>query len=476
MCPLRYYPMPRRSTEPTYLRFELVRYARAHGVKPAARQFGTTVKTVRKWLRRWEPGSLRGLADHSRAPIHPRQGITERQRRQAVRLKLRLPSWGAARMKRDFSLALSEKALRRIWREEGLLKRKRRKHRTKQCLREVKRAWRLFEQRCVDTKDLCDIPELWAQAKALGLPRYQYTAREVTSGWRYLSFAQECTLAYSKLFAEVVLEHLQSCGVKSRDSRLQTDNGCESVGHWQSRSDSQFTAAVEVVKGLRHTRCPPRAHAWQSDVETAHRLVEDEFYEVERFTSRADFIAKTGAYNLWFNVGRRNRGEEHKTPWELIHEREPKVDPAVCALPPIYLDELFMRKLDSKLMWGYDVIPTLDQFTDVLAKVYDGGFQFRDGNQFHIVAGALCFRFFDEADAGHDYPAHLWADFAFRGPEPADEGVVLRRRDGGRRLRECWVSPEPNRSCSLFNAASTALRTAGTVPTVDWVRHTLSNM
>lgn len=52
MCPLRYYPMPRRMTEPTYLRFELVRYAREHGVKPAARQFGTTVKTVRKRLRR----------------------------------------------------------------------------------------------------------------------------------------------------------------------------------------------------------------------------------------------------------------------------------------------------------------------------------------------------------------------------------------------------------------------------------------
>lgn len=53
--------MPRRTTEPTYLRFELVRYAREDGVKPAARQFGTTVKTVRKRLRRWEPGSLRGL-------------------------------------------------------------------------------------------------------------------------------------------------------------------------------------------------------------------------------------------------------------------------------------------------------------------------------------------------------------------------------------------------------------------------------
>jgi transposase len=357
MCPLRYYPMLRRTTEPTYLRFELVRFAREHGVKPAAREFGTTPKTVRKWLRRWEPGSLRGLADRSRAPICPRRGITTGQRRRAVSLKRKLPSWGARRMKRDFALGLSEKALRRIWREEGLLRRKRRKHKTKQCLREVKRAWRLFEQMSVDTKDLCDIPELWAQAQRLGLPRYQYTAREVTSGWHYVSYAQECTLAYAKLFAEVLLSHLKSCGVKFRHSRLQTDNGCEFVGNWQARHDSEFTKAVEAVNGLRHTRCPPRAHTWQSDVETAHRIIEDEFYEVERFSSRSDFLAKAAAYNLWFNVARRNGGKEHQTPWEIIHDKEPKVAPAICALPPVFLDELFMKKLDAKLQWGYDVIP-----------------------------------------------------------------------------------------------------------------------
>lgn len=51
MCPLRYYPMLRQSKDPVRLRFELVRYARAHGIKPAAREFGATVRTVSKWLR-----------------------------------------------------------------------------------------------------------------------------------------------------------------------------------------------------------------------------------------------------------------------------------------------------------------------------------------------------------------------------------------------------------------------------------------
>ena len=166
MCPLRYYPMLRRSTEPTYLRFELVRFAREHGIKPAARHFSTTVKTVRKWLRRWEPGSLRGLEDRSRAPLHPRRGITAAQRRELSRSSASsLVGRGAhearlrwrSRRRRSAHLARG-----------GSVEEKRRKHKTKQCLREVKKMWRLFEQTCVDTKDLCDIPELWAQAQPWG--------------------------------------------------------------------------------------------------------------------------------------------------------------------------------------------------------------------------------------------------------------------------------------------------------------------
>jgi len=357
MCPLGYYTMLLRSKDRTYLRFELVRYAREHGIKPAARQFSTTVKTVRKWLRRWQPGSLQGLQDQSRAPLHPRQGITARARRRAITLKRQLPSWGAARIKRDFSLTLSAKALCRIWRAEGLLRKKRRKHKTKQCLREVKRRWRLFEQTSIDTKELCDIPELWPQAQRHHLPLYQYTAREVTSGWQYIAYAQECTAAYSKLFAEIIITHLLRCGVKFKRSRFQTDHGCEFVGNWQARRDSEFTQVVESTKGLSHTTCPVRAHTWQADVETAHRIIEDEFYEVEGFSSRANFLAKARAYNLWFNVARRNSGKENRTPWEIIQEKEPEVSAAVCALPPVYLDELFMKRLDSKLRWGYDLIP-----------------------------------------------------------------------------------------------------------------------
>ncbi|MFN3476063.1 MAG: hypothetical protein ACK4Z6_00700 [Candidatus Methylomirabilales bacterium] len=68
------------------------------------------------------------------------------QRHRAITLKRQRPSWGAARIKRTFALPLSDKALRKIWHQEGLMKQKRRKHKTKQDLRAIKAPWRLFEQ------------------------------------------------------------------------------------------------------------------------------------------------------------------------------------------------------------------------------------------------------------------------------------------------------------------------------------------
>ena len=51
----------------------------------------------------------------------------------------------------------------------------------------------------------------------------------------------------------------------------------------------------------QHLRIPPAAHTYQSDVETVHRLVEDEFFDLEDFSSRGEFLAKVQTYQLYFN-------------------------------------------------------------------------------------------------------------------------------------------------------------------------------
>lgn len=357
MCPTKYYTNMRQSKDPKLLRYEMMRYAKAHGVKPTARVFNTTPKTVRKWFSRWQPGSLRGLEDRRKAHKNKPSRIDPKQRELAIQLKGKLKGWGAQRIKRDFSLTISDKAIRKIWKEEGLLRRKRRKHKTKNDLRKIKAKWRLFQQTDIDTKHLYDIPEYWIQMKKHHLPLYQYTAREVVSGMMFVGYGSECTLTYANLFAETLIDHLKKCGVKLKNSRFQTDNGSEFIGSWSAKEPSIFTQTVNSEKGLVHDTIPPGAHTYQADVETVHGIIEDEFYEIENFSSPQAFLAKATQYVIWFNVARKNSYKGYKTPWEIIHQRDPTISPQVAILPAMSLDQIWRKKSPRTTKGGYDIIP-----------------------------------------------------------------------------------------------------------------------
>jgi transposase len=333
----------------------MVQFAQEQGVKPAARAFGATPKTVRKWLARYD-GRFESLADHSRAPRRRPRKLTPQAEARIVDLKTRLPRWSAKRLRHDFDLPWSEKAIRRVFRDHHLARRwRRRKHETKRCLREAKKRWRLFQQIDIDTKHLNDIPEYWGRLKTLRLPRYQYTARDVTTGLLFLGYADELSLSYATLFAQRILKHLEACGLRRLRTTWQSDNGAEFVGSWQAKHDSSFTKAVEAVHGHTHRTIPPGQHRFQADVETVHSLMETEFFEIEPFRDRADFLAKATSYNLFFNLARKNSGKENKTPWELVLEKRPKAHPFLPLLAPVYLDLLAIKHLHSSSARGYDV-------------------------------------------------------------------------------------------------------------------------
>lgn len=350
-----YWPMMQHRRDIRYWRLHLVQFAQAHGNKPAARAFGGTVKTVRKWRRRYN-GTLDSLADQSKAPKHPAHPLNVKACEKALALKRKLITFGAHRIKRDFKLPLSEKTIRRLWHENGLLKQIRRKHRTKQDLRAVKAQWKLFEQSCVDTKDLIDIPEYYTAMRTYRLPKVQYTFREVKSGLQFIAYASERSLLFSELFIDVVLSHLKVCGIRFKHSRIQSDNGSEFIGSWQARHESGFTQTVHATHGLSHTTIPPKAHTWQADVETVHGLIENEFYRIESFDSMTRFMDKATQYILYFNIARPNSYKNNQTPWQIIHQLNSTIHPKIVTLPAFYLDHLWKFKLEKNIKRGYDLI------------------------------------------------------------------------------------------------------------------------
>ena len=356
MCPYTYYSIMRKSKDKKQLRYQMVISVEKHGIKPTARYFRTTVKTIQKWYRRWLEQGYAGLEELSRRPHHSPLATPQEERKMLVKLKKKYKRIGADMIKVIEDIPRSARTMRKVWREEGISSRKRRKkHLTKQNLREVKKKWALFQQIDEDTKDLIDIPEYWPQMKEKRLPKVQYSARDVTSGMSYFAFADDRSLIYATLFTAYLNWYLQKVGVDLSKTTRQTDNGSEYIGSWQAKKSSVYTKAVESVSGQIHSTIFPGAHRFQSDVETYHNLVEMEFYEVEDFKNRSDFLNKAYSYQLFFNLMRPNSYKENKTPWQLAKEKDSKVSIEVAKIPPVFLDDLLREKLDFLSKGGYDV-------------------------------------------------------------------------------------------------------------------------
>ena len=323
----------------------MVKHALAYGVKPTASVFDATPKTVRKWLRRYQQERLAGLNELPRIPLTCPHKTSPAMERKVVHLRKRYPFMGAKRLKREHNLSCSHEAIRRILNEHGLVKKRRKKNKRKKDLAKIKRKWRLFGQLTVDTKYLNDIPHYWPQMKAMGLPKYQFTAREVRSGLMYLGFANDRTATHGCLFGRILCEHLFRCGIDMKKLKFQTDNGSEFIGCFrQDRTRGGFETTVEAF-GSRHKRIPPRAWSYNSDVETVHSTIEDEFYDLENFQSIKDFHQRVASYQAWYNLVRVNSNKDYKTPWQIIKELRPKTDLALARMPPFKIGTQVFRLL-----------------------------------------------------------------------------------------------------------------------------------
>jgi len=356
MCPYTYYDVMRKSKDPRWIRYQMVLSVEKKGIKQTARDFRVSRTTVRKWYRRYLEQGYRGLEELSRRPKHSPNAVPPQERKKLVKLKKKYKRLGADTIKLLENLTRSARTIRKVWREEGVSSRRRRKkYKTKQNLREEKRRWQLFQQIDEDTKYLTDIPEYYFQMMKLGLPRFQYTARDVTTGLLYMGFAQERSLTNATLFAEYLNTALTRCGADLSRTLRQTDNGAEYIGHPLAKEPSAYTVAIESIEGQIHETIPAGAHTFQSDVETAHNLVEMEFFEIENFEDRDDFLRKAATYQLFFNLLRPNSYKENKTPWQLAKEKQPKLPKKIAMIPPVFIEDLMENDLENLAQGGHDV-------------------------------------------------------------------------------------------------------------------------
>jgi transposase len=347
------------------LRLKIIRCAIAEGIKPAARTFFTTPKTVRNWLRRYQQERLAGLNELPRIPLSCPHKTSPKMEQKIVALRKQYPFMSAKRMKRELNIPCSHTAIGRILKEHGLTLKRKKKHKTKKDLREVKRHWKLFGQFSVDTKELKDIPHYWPQMKNLALPKYQFTAREIRSGLMFLGYANEKTAYNACLFARILCNHLKNCGIELEGMKFQTDNGSEFIGCY--RQDKTRDGFEKVIEGFaaKHKRIPIKAWSYNSDVETVHSTIEDEFFDLENFENIKDFHQRVASFQAYYNIVRENSNKDFKSPWQIIKNLRPKTPIELVRLPPIMLDWIgpdYITREEVALR-GYDV-PWLPSYSD----------------------------------------------------------------------------------------------------------------
>jgi len=339
------------------IRLKMVEQASKVGISQTAREFKTTRLTVRKWVKRYGEEGLRGLEEHKRAPKHiPHKTSCEIEAR-VIELRRTHPAWGPERLKMHYDIPVSAKAIGRIIRQAGLVRKKKKKWKKQRDLRELKKSLKPYEFIQVDTKDLFDIEKYWPQMRALGLPRYEFTARDVRTGGEWHAYGMTKDSTNAAIFALYLLAQLEHYGVNMSEVIIQTDNGTEFIGNvLKKKGRSGFMRVLEEYK-VKHSRIPPRACTWQSDVEAFHRLVEDELYDIEEYKNQDEFLAKAYAYQLYFDFKRKNRYKGNKTPVEILKETGSSILPQVFNLPPIILDNF----IDDFIKGGYHV-RTSDSF------------------------------------------------------------------------------------------------------------------
>jgi hypothetical protein len=189
-------------------------------------------------------------------------------------------------------------------------------------------------------KHLYDIPEFYPVMKLLHLPEYELTARDIISGTTFISYADENTTTNAGIFAEYVIEHLKYYGVDVTKVEFQYDNGSEFIGNVSKKEGkTPFQNRIDFHK-LSHGRIPVASPTFNSDVESFHRIVEQEFYSCETFENHIQFFAKAYSYLLFYNYFRPNSWKENQCPWAIVQKAIPEINKNVLNLKPIHLDPL----------------------------------------------------------------------------------------------------------------------------------------
>lgn len=333
-----------------FLHYQMYLLAMEYGTSEAARRLDTTTKTIRLWRDRYLADKETGLKNKSRVgqthPLSMPQSvvdaiITERQKR---------GNPGARTIINNLKLKYSAKTVHKVIKRNCEVKKHRTRYRKKMDMSTIKAQYKPFEKIQIDTKYYNDIPEQYAAYKAGHIPRFQLTARDYRTGMVLLGFTNYKDAVSTAIFADYVIGYLKGLGYEPNEVVFQTDNGTEFIDPL-GRQTTLFETIV-AEQGIGYVRIPPKAPRFNSDVESFHNTIENEFLNIEKFTSLVEFVIKAFIYQTYYNHIRKIRTRGNKSPVQIYAEIGKNVRHSKLCFLPIFCD-MFRKDFLANHTHGY---------------------------------------------------------------------------------------------------------------------------
>jgi transposase len=271
-----------------------------------ASRLGMSGRTLRRYARAYGLGGVRGLSPR---PIRGRQAIAIRGcLAQRILGWRRRYQWGAeviqAHLLHDHGVRLGCYRIERFLRKQGLLRKVRRKKKSKHVRKVTVDHPGQFTQ--IDVKYVTRVLKSGARA-------YVYSFVDHASKWRFKRAYEMFGNLQTKRFMEDLLR-----AVPFSIRMIQSDNGAEFTNRFLSHLDDPKAHLLDQIcqaHGIRHKLIPPGEKELQGLVERNHRQDDEELYHrlERRIETVAGLNTELDTYVAWANACRRRKALHWKT-------------------------------------------------------------------------------------------------------------------------------------------------------------------
>ena len=276
-------------------RLEMVRSAHEIGIKPTARLYKCSKNVVKKWCKRYALYGIQGLKDLSRRPKHSPKRI---KKEDIIKINDCVQN---AKEKKKYITVNNVRRSTKIT-----------EHSDTKVSSDV--SWKNtidpFMYWQIDIKYLTDIDNLKPYFKKnndRSLMKYQITARDIATGLSIVSYCNEKSVTYTKMFLENILYKFlkQFKYLKLKEIKVQTDNGLEFTNKYlktkgKGPEKSSFTLFIEK-NFKKHKTNPPACPTYDSDVETFHWSIERDCLAWDDIVDNETLIKYTTEYIERYN-------------------------------------------------------------------------------------------------------------------------------------------------------------------------------